>query len=239
MEASGDPAATLVLRPGPHVFVTDLDRPELDESDLHHLGRVRRLRPGEPVTASDGYGSWRDCRFTGDAELEPAGPLMRDAQPSPLITVGFALVKGDKPDLVVQKLTEVGVDVIVPFVAERSVVRWDTAKAARHLDRWRVVVRHAAMQCKRAWLPSVEAVMPFADAVASMSVLAPNRVMARADVGGEPLAASVTTLFVGPEGGWSEGERNLLPAAVRLGPHVLRAETAAIVAGALLVARHR
>ncbi|MCX7621724.1 MAG: 16S rRNA (uracil(1498)-N(3))-methyltransferase [Acidimicrobiales bacterium] len=239
---------------GPHVFVGDLEHPELDGGDLHHLSRVRRLRVGDVLTAGDGEGAWRVCRFTGRASLDPVGPVAHETRPQPSLVIGFALVKGSKPDLVVQKLTEIGIDVIMPFVADHSVVRWDDVKSDRNVQRWRLVARQAAMQSKRAWLPSVMPVEPFADAVAHSTVSTrssgdwepvealpgPNDIRrARADLGGPPLPVTVHVLFIGPEGGWSERERQLLPDAASLGPHVLRAETAAIVAGALLVAHHR
>ena len=85
-----------------------------------------------------------------------------------MLTIGFALTKGDKPELVVQKLTELGVDRIVPFVAERSVVRWDDDKAARNVERWRAIAREAAAQAHRPWLPEVAEVRPFAEVVAAV-----------------------------------------------------------------------
>ena len=106
-----------------HAFVTDLSAPALGPDDRHHFDRVLRLRPGAVITVADGQGSWRACRY--GAELEPIGPVTYEAPVEPELGVAFALVKGDRPELVVQKLTELGIDVIVPFVAQRSVVRWD------------------------------------------------------------------------------------------------------------------
>src|SRR4051794_2925819 len=102
-----------------HAFVVDIDTPALDDADRHHLARVLRLGPGDVMTIADGRGRWRGCRF-GDA-LEPLGPVEHDEPARPEIGVGFALVKGNRPELVVQKLTEIGVDRITPFVADRSV----------------------------------------------------------------------------------------------------------------------
>lgn len=211
---------------GPHCFVTDVDSPELEPGDLHHLQRVLRLGPGDSLTVSDGCGRWRRCRFA--PMPEPAGEVHELARPTPRLSVGFALVKGQKPELVVQKLTEAGVDVIAPFVAERSVTRWDEDKADRHHDRFERIAREAAMQCRRVHLPTIRRVQPFA------ALCGPGVV--RADRSGRPLRGGDHTVMVGPEGGWSDGERDLLPEAVVLGPTVLRAETAAIAAGLLLVA---
>jgi len=208
-----------------HVFVADVERPDLDEHDRHHLERVLRLRPGDLVTVADGAGHWRIARFGPD--IEPVGPVEVDDRPEPEITIAFALVKGGRPELVVQKLTEIGVDRIVPFVAERSVVQWDDAKAARNHDRLTTVAREAGMQSRRAWLPVVEPVAPFA-------AVAGRPGAALTDRGGEPPSLVRPFLLVGPEGGWSDSEREVGLPAVGLGSPVLRAETAAIVAGAIL-----
>ncbi|MCU1353069.1 MAG: rRNA methyltransferase [Acidimicrobiales bacterium] len=208
------------------MFVADVDRPALDVGDRHHLARVLRVRVGDRLTIGDGRGAWRDAIFTAD-EPEPVGEVVRVARPSPAIGVGFALVKGQKPELVVQKLTEVGVDDIRPFTAARSVVRWDPGKADAALDRLTRVARSAAMQCRRAWLPEVAPVCSFAEVAASPGA-------ARADRGGRPPALERPLILVGPEGGWAPEELAVDLPVVGLGGPVLRAETAAIVAGALL-----
>ena len=166
------------------------------------------------------------CRF-GEA-LEPVGPVEREARPAPPITVCFALVKGERPEWAVQKLTEVGVDRIVPFVASRSVVRWDGDKAARNAERLRRVAREAAMQSRRVWLPEVADVAPFAEIAALPG-------LALAEAGGAPPSLDHPAVAVGPEGGWGPEELAVGAPRVTLGPHVLRAETAAVVAGSLLV----
>lgn len=211
---------------GPHAFVDDLAAPALTEADRHHFERVVRLRPGDPVTVSDGCGSWRPCRF--GPELEPVGDVVAAARAEPGITVAFALVKGERPEWVTQKLTELGVDTIVPFTAARSVVRWDERKAAANHQRLERVAREASMQSRRCWLPTVAPVASFADVAALPGA-------ARADRGGAPLSLATPTLLVGPEGGWTDDERGALP-SVGLGVHVLRADTAAVVAGSLLTA---
>lgn len=224
------PADELPGRPGgtaPHVVVGDVAAPELAEADRHHLAKVRRLRGGDPVSVTDGAGRWRWCRF-GDA-LDAVGEVQVDPAPAPSVTVAFALVKGERPELVVQKLTELGVDRIVPFLAERSVVRWEPDKAARNLERLRRVALEAAMQSRRTWLPEVAPVASF-DEVRAI----PGAVGADLDGGRPSLERPV--LLVGPEGGWSPDERAALPCAVSLGPTVLRAETAAITGAALLCA---
>jgi 16S rRNA (uracil1498-N3)-methyltransferase len=218
--------------PGPFALVDDLDEPTLSPDTRHHLSRVLRLRAGDALVLGDGAGRWRPARF--DTEVTPTGPIESAARPSPAVTVAFALVKGDRPELVVQKLTELGVDRIVPFRADRSVVRWDDDRAAKAIGRLRAVARAATEQCHRPWLPEV------GDLTDLPSLLAGDGV-ALADRGGDPLTLRRPTVLVGPEGGWSSEERAAAIAAgapsVAVGAHVLRSETAAVTVGALLCAR--
>jgi 16S rRNA (uracil1498-N3)-methyltransferase len=208
-----------------HAFVSDLAAPELDERDRHHLERVLRLRAGDELTVSDGRGRWRLCRL--GPELDPIGPVNIDAAAEPPVTVAFALVKGDRNEWIVQKLTELGVDRIVPLAAERCVVQWDAAKAIRNRDRLEVVAREAAMQSRRTHLPTVEPLTDFAAVVTR-----PGAVLA--DRAGSPPILARPLVLVGPEGGWSDQERAASAPRMTLGPTVLRSETAAIVAGAAL-----
>jgi 16S rRNA (uracil1498-N3)-methyltransferase len=211
----------------PHVFVADLDTPELDPGDRHHLERVLRIGAGEELTVSDGNGSWRTCRF-GDV-LEPLDEIRTEPQPAPPVAVAFAPVKGDRPEWAVQKLTELGVDAIVLLTAERSVVRWDGDRAGRHLDRLRKVAREAAMQSRRVRLPVIEGPLPFATVAGR-----PGACLAAP--GGGPITTRTPLVLVGPEGGWSPAELDADLPRVELGPNVLRTETAAVAAGALFVA---
>ncbi len=215
--------------PGPLAFVADLDRPGLDPSDRHHLERVLRLRRGAPFTVADGRGRWRTVRL--GPTIEPTGPVLTEPEPAPALTVGVAMLKGDRPELVVQKLTELGVDRIAFFAAERSIVRRDPDRSAQHLRRLRAVARAAAMQSHRARLPMVDQV-ELAELAALPGVL-------RADRGGPGPVESPTAVVVGPEGGWSGAERAAIPASMGLGEHVLRAESAAIAAASILEALRR
>jgi 16S rRNA (uracil1498-N3)-methyltransferase len=224
-EASGPDAAVPDGRGGPHAFVDDLTRPHLADDDRHHLARVLRLRQGDALTVSDGVGSWRACRF--GAELEPVGEIVRTTAPAVALTVGFALVKGGRPELIVQKLTELGVDRIIPFVAARSVVRWDDARSARQAERLDRVAREAAMQCRRCFLPDVAACTTF-DVMAGE----PGVVLAERDGRAPDLSTSV--VLVGPEGGWTEDERRSVSDHVGFGAQVLRSETAALAVAAVL-----
>jgi len=211
----------------PLAFVDDLDAPTLSPHDEHHLRRVLRVRDGDAVTIADGAGRW--CHATFGDRVQVSSAVHTEPDPVPPITIAFALVKGDRPEYVVQKLTELGVDRIVPFVAARSVVRWDDAKAERNVDRLRKVAREAAMQCRRARLPTVDPIAVFAD-------LPALGVVSLADFDGDPPALDRPIVAIGPEGGWADDERALVSSRVVLSPYVLRAETAAITAAALLAA---
>jgi 16S rRNA (uracil1498-N3)-methyltransferase len=228
-------AGPSALQPSAFVFVEDLATPTPAEADQHHLVRVLRLRPGETVVAADGEGAWRPCAVVSAGPaglvLEPTGDVVQDPEPAPPVTVGFALTKGDRPEWVVQKLTELGVDSIVPVAADRSVVRWEGDRADRHHDRLVAVAREASMQSRRPRLPSVARTARLADAVAGLEGFALCE-----GGGSERPTLARSALFVGPEGGWSPAEMALAPACVGLGPTTLRAETATIAAGVLLCA---
>jgi len=230
---------------GPHVFVDDLDLLELRASDWAHLTGSLRLRAGDRFTASDGRGSWRVCRVGrgGDLVVEPDGEVIFVEAPQPQLSVGFALIKGGRPELITQKLTELGIDQILPFVSERSVVRWAPDRQARNIERLGRVARSAAMQSRQVRLPQIglhaDQLTEPTEGLADFATLAAGPSTALADIGGEPISLSLPRVLVGPEGGWSVVERAQLP-AVCLGDSVLRSETAAITAGALLAAaRHK
>lgn len=220
-----------------HVFVADLARPGLDDGDAHHLTHVLRLVTGQVVTASDGAGRWRSCRFQRapradpGASLEPNGPVNVEPRGEPPITVAFTLMKGQRPEWVVQKLTELGVDVILPLISQRCVVRWEPGRADRHLSRLRRVAREAAMQSRRTWLPEVRQVSTFAQLAVTDEAMTRGCL---ACPGGDAPSLARPLVLVGPEGGWSPDELACGLPAISLGRTVMRAETAALTAGVLL-----
>lgn len=228
---------------GPHVLCADLASCAISDEDRHHLSRVLRLRDGDPLTLTDGAGSWRAAVF-GPA-IEPTSDCAFIDQPTPELTIGFAVVKSAKPSLIVQKLTELGIDRIRPFHAERSVAQWDASKAEKSQQRLERVVREALMQSKGVWLPTLTPVVSLDELISDEADA--GRMVMRADFGGEALEALPEpergtpgpVVLVGPEGGWTESERSAVHASVSLGTTVLRAETACISAGVLLTARRR
>lgn len=214
-----------------HVFVGDLATPVLSSDDERHLGKVLRLRDGETVSCSDGAGSWRLSEWRNGALVVTSDIVVEKAS-SPVLTVAVSPVKGDRTDMVVEKLVEVGVDRIVLLApVERSVVRWAANKVDHVMDRYTRIARAAAMQSRRVFLPVVLGPMSLSSLIGPQTAVAePN---------GESTWGDVTTLIIGPEGGFTATEVENVSRAVDLGPHVLRAETAAIVGSALMVAHWR
>ena len=210
-----------LLRQRPLVLVDDLDSPVVGPSDLHHFARVQRIEPGAGVVLTDGRGRWRPARF--GPRPEPTGEVAAVAPPAEPVTVAFAPVKGEKPEWFVQKLTELGVDRMVPVVTERTVVRWDEGRRAKVHQRLEIAAREACLQCRRLHLPSIGSPVPLAAFLASD----PDATLA--DPSGRPIGPAVRTLVVGPEGGFGPDELASAP-AVALPGHVLRADTAAVVA---------
>jgi 16S rRNA (uracil1498-N3)-methyltransferase len=221
------------------VFVGDPGRPQVSEEDAHHLGRVLRLRDGEEVIAADGRGSWARTAWRGSATLERVtaasgmggdGSVQTEARGEPALTVAFAPVKGERPEWVVQKLTELGIDRIVPLRSERSVVRWTGTRGQASVEKLRRVAREAAAQSRHVWLPEVSDTVTFAE----LSALAGPGEVVLAQLSGDRPTLAQRVVAVGPEGGWSTDELASGLPTVGFGLSVLRAETAAVTAGALL-----
>lgn len=211
-----------------HVFVEDLGHPELEGDDAHHLLKVLRIRESDVISVSDGRGSWGTATVSRDGVVTMLeGPNFVPSSPIRL-GVAFVPVKGERPELVVQKLTEIGIDDVYPLApTTRSVVKWDGEKADKHHARLVKVSREASMQSRRVWLPAVHEIRTLD------SVLALDGCVV-ADPDGRSLSSADRLLVIGPEGGFSRDEI-ASATTVSLGESILRAETAAIVAGALMV----
>jgi 16S rRNA (uracil1498-N3)-methyltransferase len=219
-------------------------RGRLTPEARHYLAEVLRLGPGAPVEVFDGSGGRWAGRLEEGLDTVALGPREEAAAAAVEIALLFALSKGEKVDLVVQKATELGAARIVPFAAERSVVRLEAEKGEARSRRWRRIAEEAARQCGRADVPQVDAPLALEAALAALPpgtrayVFTPGGApLPHAEGGGTAALAAV----VGPEGGLTEREleacRRAGATTASLGPRVLRAETAAIVAVALLQAR--
>ena len=220
----------------------------LDGAEGRHAATVRRLAAGERVDLTDGAGLVAECVVTaaGPGRLE-LGVLARrsEPRPDPALVVAQALPKGEHGPLAVDLMTEGGVDVIVPWAARRCVTRWEGARGDRALARWRAAAAQAAKQSRRAWLPEVTALASTGDltgrvATASLAVLldpAAAVALTKIDLPG----SGDILLIVGPEGGVTPAEIAQLSEAgsvpARLGPTVLRASSAGLVAAAIVASR--
>lgn len=215
-------------RASAHALVDDVENPLLDDDAAHHVFRVLRVADGGVVTVTDGAGSWRACRTAG-GNVRPDSDVRYEPRRQPLINVGFAVPKLDRPEWIVQKLTEIGVDRIVVLQAERSVVRWGSDRADKHLGKLRRTAIEAVQQSRQVWLPIVDGPLPASSFLVGAVVAEP---------GGRPIGRQDHTFAVGPEGGWSDAELEMATDRVSTGTSVLRVETAAIAVGILAVAAH-
>jgi 16S rRNA (uracil1498-N3)-methyltransferase len=239
--------------PQPPVFFadrTDLasDAVTLSGAEGRHAATVRRLRPGERVDVSDGAGLLAECVVTAAASggLELAVQARHQLpRPEPAITVVQAIPKGDRGELAVEEMTEVGVDRIVPWAAARCVPVWQGARGERSLAKWRATAHAAAKQSRRAWIPEVTELSSTAQVGLQIAkatcaiVLDPDATDALSHFS---LPESGDLLIVvGPEGGITDAESAAFQAAGatarRLGSTVLRTSTAGPVAAAVLLSR--
>jgi 16S rRNA (uracil1498-N3)-methyltransferase len=208
-----------------------------------HAATVRRLRPGEPVVLVDGHGAVAEglVGSVGAATLSVRVTARRAVPaPVPRLVVAQAVPKGDRAELAVELLTELGADEILPWQAERCVVRWDAERAPRALSRWRATALAAGKQSRRAWFPTVSAPVDtaaLADRLAGATLAVVLHEQAPDRLAGVSLpAAGEVVVVVGPEGGIGSAELAKLGApAYRLGDTVLRSSTAGAVALAVLL----
>ncbi|NYG55529.1 16S rRNA (uracil(1498)-N(3))-methyltransferase [Nocardioides perillae] len=224
------------------------DEVVVEGDEAHHAVAVRRLRVGERVVLTDGRGRAVTgvVASTGKRVFAAVAEEVVDAaEPSPRLTVVQALPKGERGELAVEVLTEVGAARVVPWAAARSVAVWKGERAAKSHARWQATAREAAKQARRPWHPVVDPLATTDDVVA---LVADARL---AVVLHEDAAAPLSSLavpaegdvavVVGPEGGLTPDEVERLAAAgahvVRLGAEVLRTSTAGVVACAALLSR--
>jgi 16S rRNA (uracil1498-N3)-methyltransferase len=216
----------------------------------HHAADVQRLRAGEPLLLADGRGG------TAAAVVAAAGRGSIDVlvgerrfveAPDPRLVVVQGIAKGDRGELAVQAMTEIGVDEIVPWAASRSVAQWRGDRGVRAREKWVSTAREAAKQARRPWLPVVagapdcttrQVAARLAEATAAFVLH--EEATDRMTAAKLPEAGEIA-LVVGPEGGISDAEVGAFVAAgaqvVRLGDSVLRTSTAGMAALAVLSAR--
>jgi 16S rRNA (uracil1498-N3)-methyltransferase len=224
----------------------------LDGAEGRHAATVRRLGVGERLDLADGAGLVCHAEVTtvrGQALEARVVDRVLVPRAKPRVTVVQALAKGDRDDRAVETLTEVGVDLIVPWQAARSIVRWDAARADKGVARWTVTAREASKQARRPWLAEVapmEATSETAErlratvAAGGLAVVLQESATAALGELAVPTTATDVVLVVGPEGGISDEELSTFEragaTARRLGPTVLRTSTAGTVAAAIVMA---
>ena len=227
------------------------DAIRLDGAEGRHAAVVRRLRVGEELILTDGAGyavHGRVAAVVGKAGLE-VEVLSRHTEPAPTprIVVVQALPKGERGELAVEMLTEVGVDRIVPWQAERCVTRWTADRAAKGVARWRATAAEGAKQSRRVWWPEVSDLASTSDVVALLRAAASAVILhesAERPLADVPVQADgEVVIVVGPEGGLTDAELSQFTdagaVAVRLGPTVLRTSTAGPVAAGVILSRTR
>jgi len=219
-------------------------RVSLTGDEARHAVTVARVRVGERIAIGDGSGFvvWGPVVAASAAELAiEVDEVRHEPEPEPPIWLAQALAKGDRDELAIQAATELGVAGVIPWAAERSVSRWEAAKAAKGRERWASIVREASKQAIRSRVPDVAAPAGTADLAAlpgRLLVLDPLGDIPLTEV---PLGDERVTLVVGPEGGIAPREFDALVASgalrVRLGAEVLRTSTAGPAALAVLNTR--
>lgn len=221
---------------------------EVTGDEAHHAVAVRRLREGEQVVLTDGLGTSVTGAVASTGKRVFAvtvASVARQERPDPAVTVVQALPKGDRGELAVEVLTEVGVDRVVPWAASRSVAVWKGERAAKAHAKWQSTAREAAKQSRRSWLPTVTPLASTTDladvvAAADLAVVLHEDATAPLSAVDVPMSGRIVVV-VGPEGGISPDELAALTDAgalsVRLGAEVLRTSTAGVAAVAALLAR--
>jgi 16S rRNA (uracil1498-N3)-methyltransferase len=224
------------------------DEVALDGDEARHAVVVRRTRVGEQVALTDGAGTTVVCTVTATTKRSltaTVDSVARSEPEMPRVVVVQAIPKGDRGELAVEMLTEVGVDVIVPWAASRSVGVWRGDRADKSLAKWRATAREAAKQARRSWFPEVSDMVSTEDVVALLANASVPVVLHEAASG--PLAdlpvpgRGEIVIVVGPEGGISEEELEAFATVgaepVRLGSSVLRTSTTGVAATAALLSR--
>ena len=219
----------------------------LEGPEGHHAAVVQRLRTGERLLLGDGRGSTASALVTAVGKTGLSATIENHwyvEPPSPRLVVAQGLPKGERGELAVQAMTEVGVDEIVPWAASRCVTVWRGDRGAKARDKWVATAREAAKQARRSWLPII------ADGAVSTAALAgrgADAVLVLHEGAELPLSSAPLPgrgeilVIVGPEGGIADAEIDAFVAAgampVRLGRSVLRTSTAGVAALAVLATR--
>ncbi|QDP40654.1 16S rRNA (uracil(1498)-N(3))-methyltransferase [Radiobacillus deserti] len=223
------------------------DHVEITGQDVHHIVRVMRMKQGDQIVCNQPSGRAAVCKIVELSELSVTATvetwLEQDVELPIHVTIAQGLPKGDKMELILQKGTELGASEFIPFEAARSIVKWDPKKIAKKTDRYRKVVKEASEQAHRTIVPSVETVLSF-DELLEKSKQYDVKWVAYEEEAKNSRNQKLSDLFptvkngqrilacIGPEGGYTIEEVNRLIeygfTPIRLGPRILRTETAAL-----------
>ncbi|MBM2621727.1 16S rRNA (uracil(1498)-N(3))-methyltransferase [Actinoplanes sp. LDG1-06] len=218
----------------------------LDGPEGHHAATVQRIRPGETILLSDGRGASATCVVEAVGKGTVSGTVVSrspEPAPDPRLVVVQGIAKGDRGELAVQAMTEIGVDEILPWAASRSVTQWRGDRGFKARDKWAATAREAAKQARRTWLPTVGgdpdvSTKQVAARLSSSSFVLHEEATERLTTVPLPSSGEIV-LVVGPEGGISDAELAAFSSAtpVRLGREVLRTSTAGVAALSVLSTR--
>ncbi len=218
----------------------------LDGPEGHHAAVVQRLRVGERLLVGDGRGSTASALVSAVGKTGLSATIENHwyvEPPAPRLVVAQGIPKGERGELAVQAMTEVGVDEIVPWAASRCVTVWRGDRGAKARDKWVATAREAAKQARRSWLP----VIAEAVSTAALADRGADAVLVLHEGADAPLSSVALpghgeiVVVIGPEGGIADAEVDALAAAgavpVRMGANVLRTSTAGVAALAVLSTR--
>lgn len=227
------------------------DTARLDDATAHQIIKVLRLKEGDIINLLDGRGNLYDAKISSTEKNNTTAKIISKYlcknEPNLHMTLAICLPKGDKIEVIIQKCVELGISRIIAVQSERTISRLDDAKAADKVSRWRRIAAEASEQCGRGIIPKVDGIIKFCDlediikntefsiiAWEEEQTVSIKKILQNAENG-----IKSALLIIGPEGGLSENEVQLAKDAgatcVSLGKRVLRSETAAITASAVIM----
>ena len=177
------------------MHVVDVATPVLTKDDRHHLVKVLRANPGEEIVVTDGRGAWAFATV-GDGDIVRTSDVVVDPEPTPT-ELYIVPLKGDKSELAVSKLVELGVTTIRPLISDNMQVKFKGEHRDKILDRWQRIAREAAGQCRRTYDITITDPVKIADVPLDVAVAEP---------GTTGSLRGIRAIAIGPEGGWADGE---------------------------------
>lgn len=221
------------------VYVKDLNSCQLDQESYHHLKNVLRIKDKEYAIISDGKGKWRLCESNllktepNKSDLIPISEICSINTEHHNISIGFSITKTSNSELCVQKLTELGIKNIVPFISDRTTIKLNGQTEIKLHSRFLKIAKSAGEQSRNPYLPNISSITTFKQIVSDLGTK-----VAIMDKQGKSLTSELIAtkdiLLIGPEGGFSQKELEKVKDKFTLGQTVLRSETATIATAALV-----